>query len=116
MAEREFPTSYFVNGFAEVDGHGCDQCGVINPKGEEVMPLQYAMVRNYVNEELRLIEVWDDSDKIGIFDLLNAKELLAPRYQDVGKYSDGWLAVKSRGKWGFVDLEGMPLDYPWMKE
>ena len=109
-------TREFKLGFAGVRGYGQNQWGVINLQGEEIMPLQYARVGNYVNEELRLIAVYDEKDRAGIFDLLNGKELIAPKYSDVGMYADGWLAVKSRGKWGFVDLEGNPLDYSWMKE
>lgn len=109
-------TQDFKLGFAAVEGYGQNQKGAINLQGEEIMPLQYARVGNYVNEELRLIAVYDEKDRAGIFDLLNGKELIAPKYSDVGMYADGWLAVKSRGKWGFVDLEGNPLDYSWMKE
>ena len=105
----------FNLGFAEVGGQ--DQRGAINAKGEVVAPFQYTRVdiEKYVDEELRIVRVYDDK-KVGIFDLLGGTELIAPKYVEVGKYSGGWLAVKSRGKWGFVDFEGNPLDYEWLKE
>ena len=80
------------------------------------MPIQYTEVclSDYVNEELRIVKIYYEN-KVGIFDLLGRKELIAPRYADVGNYSEGWLAVKSRGKWGFVDKEGYPLKYEWLK-
>lgn len=107
----------FINGYAEVKVSG--QHGLINAKGEEVVPLQYNYVGDYsiyscVNFDLGIISI-GDGKRFGIYDLFNRKELIAPKYSSCGKYSDGWLAVKSRGKWGFVDLEGNPLDYEWLK-
>lgn len=95
-------------------GFDSNQRGLINAKGEEVVPLQYNYVGDFVNKELGIISVGDEKN-VGIYDIFNKKELIAPKYASCGKYSDGWLAVKSRGKWGFVDLEGNPLDYEWLK-
>ena len=107
----------FIKEYAKVKGStglNSNQHGLINAKGEEVVPLQYNWVGDFVNEDLGIIMV-EDEKKVGIYDLINRKELIAPKYASCGKYSDGWLAVKSRGKWGFVDLEGNPLDYEWLK-
>ena len=109
----------FIGEYACVRGFGGspfnNHDGLINAKGEEVVPLQYSSIGNFVNKDMSIIEV-SDGRNVGLFDLLNKKELIAPKYASVGKYSDGWLAVKSRGKWGFVDLDGNPLDYEWLKD
>lgn len=107
----------FIKEYAKVKssiGFDSNQYGLINAKGEEVVPLQYNWVGDFVNVDLGIIMVQDEKN-VGIYDLFNRKELIAPKYSSCGKYSDGWLAVKSRGKWGFVDLEGNPLDYEWLK-
>ena len=53
----------------------------------------------------------EDAPERGV---LTYTELIAPKYENVGTFSEGLAAVKENGKWGYIDTEGntvIPFQY-----
>lgn len=72
--------------------------------------LPYNEVRNF-SEGLAPVSILKKNDKGIEFELYGfmdekAKEVIAPKYGDVGKFSEGLAKVQLEGKWGFIDQIG----------
>jgi WG containing repeat len=56
-----------------------------------------------------------DPNEIGLMDL-HGKFVLAPTYDRIERFSNGYAAVEKGGQWGFIDARGelvVPLQYAW---
>ena len=104
----------FISGFARVTDMTTGLMGVINPSGDIIIPMKYDnfyLYRecDYQYAEGRQLVRCISGNKEGLFDLTNQKELFPPIFTEIHSYSEGWLTVRSRNKWGFADIDGNPL-------
>ena len=104
----------FISGFAKVIDMTTNLDGIINPSGEIIAPMKYDGIYlhgecDYICVEGRKLVRCESGKKIGLFDLTNKKELFLPIFTEIHSYSEGWLTVRSRNKWGFADIDGNPL-------
>ncbi len=80
-----------------------DKWGLMNAKGEIIIPCQYDMLIGSFNE-WGLAEVRRDN----LYGFVNqsGKEVISCKYQSVGQFSEGLLDVRLNEKWGYVDTTG----------
>jgi len=79
--------------------------GLINKDGQTILKCAYNDVEYLENSDSLMIQVLVKKEKIGLID--NTGKVIIPAiYTDLGEVSEGRVAVKSGGKWGFCDLDG----------
>lgn len=76
--------------------------GVLDDKGRIVIPFKY--------ERILFLDIRDKitvkEDKVWKIIDITGREYLSLFYDEVGAYSEGFIAVKKKKKWGYVDLRG----------
>ena len=114
----------FFNGMAVVKIEG--RCGVINKKGEVVIPFNYEsitgpcgklfIVKKY-NQLKYLSLPFLEDEKYGLIDL-NESEILPFQYEEIN-FIDDIFKVAQNGKYGFINSEGreiFPCKYSYLGE
>lgn len=102
----------FHSGLATVRDAFTGKAGVINKKGEFIVPPQYDLIGSF-SEGVALVGVGEDQLIFGILDnkgkiILDPLLRLNEKYwhdKDL-KFSDGLVPAMMAGKWGYVDKKG----------
>ncbi|WP_259301060.1 WG repeat-containing protein [Bacteroides oleiciplenus] len=133
MGNITVTTAYpFINGYAVIwtknsnfpDDYSCcsEKCGLINDKGEFVIPpiydnMLYSGGANVaVNIGFKEHERYETSGKWGVADLDN-HILISPKYTDIYPWENGLYAVEFQKRWGVIDLSEkviIPFEYDWI--
>ncbi len=97
-----YSTSDFKNGIASV--YKNNKYGVVDKKGKLIIPIEYSKVDEAENG---YVKVYDKDKKVAMFTVLGKEVVSLGTYDEIsGTFSDGLCAVKSGGKWGFIDQTG----------
>lgn len=100
----------FQNGFAVVCSYDDEGLyGVVNEKGEEVIPLEYSELQNF-SEGLAAAQ---KDGKYGFIDQSN-QVVIPMQYDRCLSFSEGLAMVEKDGKCGYIDKTGkiiIPLEY-----
>jgi len=83
--------------------------GAVNGKGVELIPPKYQDITGY-GEFLLTMKMPDG--KFGAMNLKTGKEAIPPLYEGMLRPSDGSVAVKRDGKWGYLDTDGKEIIPP----
>lgn len=78
------------------------KCGLINNKGQEVVPCTY---NHIYNSSCGMVQYRDDIGR----GFMNTKgQIIVPsdKYSDVEDFSDNLACVRKDGKWGYIDTKG----------
>ena len=79
--------------------------GMVDRKGKELLPCHYDELGFLENTGNKVLRIFKKEEKYGLIDTLG-RLAVSVQYDDIGPFSDGRLAVKSKGMWGFVDRHG----------
>lgn len=100
-------TEPFKSGYAIVGKPGEDgrvKYGVINTKGETVIPFEYdGNAANQITDNGYFL--LEKDKRVGFVDI-NNNSLTGFIYEDAEPFKDGLAAVKINGKWGYINAEG----------
>jgi hypothetical protein len=96
----------FINGVGIV-ARG-DKWGMVNRKGELLIPCRYDGVQFLENTGNTIVRVYIREPKYGLIDTLG-QLAINTLYDELGSFSEGRLAVKRNGLWGFVDRDGLEI-------
>ncbi len=96
----------FINNVGIVECQG--KWGVVNRKAEVVLPCAYDEVRFLENTNNSIIQVYLQQPKYGLIDTLGQLAVHAV-YDEIGSFSEGRLAVRRNGLWGFADRDGLEV-------
>jgi hypothetical protein len=94
--------SEFINGFATVNLNG--KYGVINDKGQEIVPCKYEFVSNYV-DGLAKVKM---NNKVGLIDT-QGKEVVSPKYDKISLFNKGMAKVELNKKFGYLGKDGKEI-------
>ena len=97
----------FVNGVSIVQGVD-NKWGMINKKGDWLIPCQYDGIAFLENTNNRIVRLYKQAPKYGLIDTLGQLAVSAI-YEEIGSFSEGRLAVKRNGMWGFVNPDGLEV-------
>ena len=83
------------------------KCGLINAKGEEVVPCRYDYI-NVESDGLAEVKIGDDeTGKYGLVDIKTGKEVVPCKYESLSYLSEGLAEVRigddETGKYGVVE-------------
>ncbi|PNK59819.1 WG repeat-containing protein [Psychrobacter sp. FDAARGOS_221] len=114
----ELPNNYevtcLINGVAVVPDQYSDLKGLINYKGDIVIPTQYEEI-GYPEEGLIAVK---NNGRWGYINRSN-ETVIDYAYDEAQAFSDGLAAVAKDGMWGFIDKQGelvIPYGYSEVKE
>ncbi len=93
----------FLNGVGIVACRG--KWGTVNAEGKELVPCQYDMIQFLDNTNNHILRVYKAEEKYGLIDTLGQLTVKL-KYDEIGSFREGLLAVKTNGLWGFVDAQG----------
>lgn len=96
----------FVNNVGIVEC--ADKWGMINKSGHVLIPCQYDGIHFLENTDNRIVRVYVQAPKYGLIDTLGHLTVNAI-YDEIGSFSEGRLAVKRKGMWGFVNADGLEV-------
>jgi hypothetical protein len=96
----------FVNGVGIVEHDG--KWGMINRKNDTLIPCKYDGIDFLENTNNRIVRVYIQEPKYGLVDTLGQLTVGA-MYDEIGLFSEGRLAVKRSGMWGFVNSDGLEV-------
>jgi hypothetical protein len=96
----------FINEVGIVECSG--KWGMVNSKAKILIPCQYDGIDFLENTNNEIIKVYIKQPKYGLIDTLGQLTVSAT-YDEIGSFSEGRLAVKRDGLWGFVDRDGFEL-------
>jgi len=83
--------------------------GAVSGQGAELIPPKYKDITGY-GEFLLTMKMPDG--KFGAINLKTGKEAIPPLYEAMLRPSDGSVAVKRDGKWGYLDTDGKEIVPP----
>lgn len=96
----------FVN---EVGIVACgEKWGMLSKKGRELIPCHYDEVGFLENTNNQIIRIYQKNEKCGLIDTLG-QLTVSLKYDEIGSFSEGRLAVKRNGRWGFVNPNGLEV-------
>lgn len=96
----------FKSGVGIVESNG--KWGMVNKSGAAIISCEYDGIEFLENTEDRIIRVYVQEPKYGLVDTLGQLTVDAV-YEELGEFSEGRLAVKRAGLWGFVNAEGLEV-------
>ena len=96
----------FVNEVGIVECEG--KWGMVNNKAEVLIPCNYDGVQFLENTENQIIRVYRQQPKYGLIDTLGQLTVNAV-YDEIGSFSEGRLAVRRNGLWGYVNRDGLEV-------
>jgi len=83
--------------------------GLIDSTGKEIVSPRYRNLENFYEGYIQ-VAIEDDKSPNkrlwGIVDKKTGKEIIPCKYESVGTVSEGMVAIKEGGLWGFVNLKG----------
>lgn len=101
----------FVKGFCSVVGVDVELMGIINKKGETVVPFEYVI--NALSDDMYVACTSGENPKYGAF-TYDGKQSVSFEFDDLSDFHNGWalakigdvnLVVNKEGKTGIVNLE-----------
>ncbi|RMG77636.1 MAG: WG repeat-containing protein [Bacteroidetes bacterium] len=96
----------FVNEVGIVECAG--KWGMVGPKGQELLPCRYDEVQFLENTGNQIIRIFQKDQKFGLIDTLG-RLTVQFKYDEIGSFSEGRLAVMRNGAWGFADINGFEV-------
>jgi hypothetical protein len=96
----------FINNVGIVECAG--KWGAVNRRGEMVLPCAYDEIQFLENTDNSIIQVYRQQPKYGLIDTLGQLTVHTV-YDEIGSFSEGRLAVKRNGLWGFADRDGLEV-------
>jgi len=81
-----------------------NKAGIINHEGVELVPPKYDDLR--VSENLIMVKA---DGQWGAINIETGEEVIPPRYEEMQQPGEGAIAVKVKGKWGYIDLGGKEI-------
>jgi len=97
----------FINGVSIVQSQDA-KWGMINKKGDWLIPSQYDGIAFLENTNNHIVRLYKQAPKYGLIDTLGQLAVDAI-YEEIGSFSEGRLAVKRNGMWGFVNSDGLEV-------
>lgn len=85
-----------------------DKWGLINIKGENVVPCSYDGIEYLENTNKEIVRLYVKEPKYGLIDTLGQLRVSA-LYNEIGLFAENRLAVKRYNYWGFVNAEGQEV-------
>ena len=79
--------------------------GMVNAEGKMLIPCKFDRVDFLENTDNKIIRISNDNQRYGVIDTLGAV-VVDLKYDEIGVFKEGRLAVKRNGKWGFVNPSG----------
>ena len=111
IGQMVIPSQYtFATDFvSEVGIVECDgKWGMVSKKAEELIPCNYDGVSFMEHTDNKIIRVYKKDEKYGLIDTLG-QLCVNLKYDEIGSFSEGRLAVKHNGFWGFVNPDGLEV-------
>ena len=96
----------FVNDVGIVECNG--KWGMVSRKADVLIPCRYDGVQFLENTGNKIIKVYLQQPKYGLIDTLGQLTVSAI-YDEIGSFSEGRLAVRKNGLWGFVNRDGLEV-------
>ncbi len=96
----------FVNQVGIVECNG--KWGMVNRNGNAVLSCEYDGIEFLENTHDQIVRVYIQEPKYGLVDTLG-QLMVDAVYEEIGSFSEGRLAVKRNGLWGFVNAEGLEI-------
>lgn len=94
-----------------------DKWGMVDATDKLLIPFQYDGIHFLENTDNKILRVYNNDHKYGLIDTLG-RVTVNLKYDELGGFSEGKLAVKRNGLWGFVNDEGeeiIPCRYKAVK-
>ena len=82
--------------------------GLVSKKAEELIPCDYDGVSFMEHTDNKIIRVYKKDEKYGLIDTLG-QLTVDMKYDEIGSFYEGRLAVKYKGLWGFVNKDGLEI-------
>ena len=98
--------SDFVSEVGIVECQG--KWGLVSKKAEELIPCDYDGVSFMEHTDNKIIRVYKKDEKYGLIDTLG-QLCVNLKYDEIGSFYEGRLAVKYKGLWGFVNKDGIEV-------
>lgn len=96
----------FTNGVGIV---ACgNKWGLIDATGNPLIPCRYDGIEFLQNTRNKMLRLYVETPKYGLIDTLGHLAVEAV-YDELGSFSEGRLAVKRKGMWGYVNDEGLEV-------
>ncbi len=96
----------FINGVGIVERNG--KWGMVDRQGKIRIPCRYDGIEFLQNTGNKILRLYVQTPKYGLIDTLGELAVDAV-YDELGSFSEGRLAVKRAGTWGFVNDEGLEV-------
>jgi S1-C subfamily serine protease len=99
------------------------RCGLIDPNGNRIAPLQFDGIRVRHYEDMAIFTVGCkrmelsshcelDTGRKGVFSIKERKIIVNPQYEEIHVQREGLIAVRLDRKWGFIDSSGKSIILP----
>jgi len=82
-----------------------EKIGAIDPDGNVLLSCEYDRIHFLEKTNNQILQVFKNGSKYGLIDTL-AEVTVDLKYDEVGEFSEGRLAVLKKGLWGFTNMEG----------
>ncbi len=103
----------FVNevGIVSLD----NKWGLISTKGNSLIPCEYDGLHFMESTNNEILRIYNNNQKFGLIDTLG-QVTVNLKYDKIGAFREGRLAVNRNGIWGFVNLDGQEVIPPRFKK
>ena len=85
-----------------------DKWGLVDANDRLLIPFNYDGIHFLENTDNKILRVYNNEKKYGLIDTLG-RVAVNLRYDELGGFSEGRLAVKRNGMWGYVNEEGFEV-------
>ena len=108
--ERVKPNYDFARGFKHEVGivQNQGQWGMVDRQGKTLIPCKYDEIEFLENAGKQMVRVYKKQPKVGLIDTLGHLTIRT-EFEDLGSFSEGRLAVRCNGTWGYVDRDGLEV-------
>lgn len=95
-----------VNRVALVECKG--KWGMVAKDAKELLPCDYDNLQFLDNTDNTILRIYKQNEKYGLIDTLGHLQVHL-EYDEIGSFSEGRLAVRKEGLWGFTDRNGVEV-------
>ncbi len=85
-----------------------DKWGMLHKQGKQLLPCDFDELEFVEHTGNKVLHIFRREHRYGLLDSLGQLALDA-RFEDIGSFSEGLLAVKRNGRWGYVDRNGLEV-------